>query len=123
MFRLKAGQDRYNTRLYQTGSVVNASVESVSKTFLADPDQWEKVFEEYKTDGIYSRTKGFSYDPSRKEDIIAAVLAIYNDYSTELLTGTSDPDTVIPQMKKRMEAAGLNELLTDINSELDNWLK
>lgn len=123
VFRLKAGQDRYNTRLYQTGSVVNASVESVSKTFLADPDQWEKVFEEYKTDGIYSRTKGFSYDPSRKEDIIAAVLAIYNDYSTELLTGTSDPDTVIPQMKKRMEAAGLNELLTDINSELDNWLK
>lgn len=123
VFRLKAGQDRYNTRLYQTGSVVNASVESASKTFLADPDQWKKVFEEYETDGIYSRTNGFSYDPARKEDIITAVLAIYNDYAAELRTGTSDPDTVIPKMKKRMEAAGIDELLSDINTELDNWLK
>lgn len=123
VFRLQAGQDRYNTRLYQTGSVVNASVESVSQTFLADPDQWEKVFEEYETDGIYSRTNGFSYDPASKEDIITAVLAIYNDYAAELRTGTSDPDTVVPQMKKRMEAAGIDELLSDINNKLDEWVK
>jgi putative aldouronate transport system substrate-binding protein len=102
---------------------VNASVESVSRTFLADPDQWEKVFEEYKTDGIYSRTNGFSYDPAPKEDIITAVLAIYNDYAAELRTGTSDPDVIIPQMKKRMEAAGIDELLSDINTKLDEWLK
>jgi hypothetical protein len=78
VLRLKAGQDRYKTGLYQTGSVVNASVESASRDFLADPDQWEKVFEGYKTDGIYSKTKGFAYDPTPKEDIITAVSAIYD---------------------------------------------
>ena len=123
VLRLKTGQDRYNTKLYQTGSVVNASVESASRTFLADPDQWEKVFEGYKTDGIYSRTKGFAYDPTPKEDIITAVTAIYNDYSTDLCTGTSDPDEVMPDMVRRMKAAGIDELLDDINSRLDAWLR
>lgn len=123
VLRLKEGQDRYNTKLYQTGSVVNASVESVSRDFTADPDQWEKVFEEYRTDGIHSKTKGFSYDPTEKEDIITAVMAIYNDYAAELCTGTSDPDVVMPKMKKRMEAAGIDELLDDINNRLDEWVK
>ena len=104
ILRTETGKDRYNTKLYQTGSVVNASVESVSRDFLADPDQWVKVFEEYETDGIYSKTKGFSYDPTPKEDIITAITAIYNDYSAELITGTSDPDVVMPKIKKRMEA-------------------
>ena len=123
VLRLKTGQDRYNTKLYQTGSVVNASVESASRTFLADPDQWEKVFEGYKTDGIYSRTKGFAYDPTPKEDIITAVTAIYNDYSTDLCTGTSDPDEVMPDIVRRMKAVGIDELLDDINSRLDAWLR
>lgn len=123
VLRTETGKDRYNTKLYQTGSVVNASVESVSRDFLADPDQWVKVFEEYETDGIYSKTKGFSYDPTPKEDIITAITAIYNDYSTELITGTSDPDVVMPKIKKRMEAAGIDELLDDINGKLDEWVK
>ena len=116
------GLDRYNVGLYTTGSVVNASVASVSRDFLADPNQWEGVFEEYETDGIYSRTKGFVYDETRKEDIITAVKAIYSDYATELRTGTSDPDVVIPEMRKRMEAAGFDEVLEDIQSQLDEWL-
>ncbi len=123
VLRLKTGQDRYNTKLYQTGSVVNASVESASRDFLADPDQWEKVFEGYKRDGIYSKTNGFAYDPTPKEDIITAVTAIYNDYSTELCTGTSDPDAVMPDIKRRMKAAGIDELLDDINGKLDEWIK
>ncbi|MCR5734596.1 MAG: ABC transporter substrate-binding protein [Lachnospiraceae bacterium] len=123
VYRLKAGVDRYNTKLYQTGSVVNASVESASRTFLADPDQWEKVFEGYKTYGICSRTQGFAYDPTPKEDIITALTAIYNDYSTELCTGTSDPDEVMPEITRRMKAAGIDELLEDINSKLDEWVK
>ena len=79
------------------------------------------MFEEYETEGIYSAINGFAYDRTRTEDIIAALQAIYSDYSTELRTGTSDPDVVIPEMKKRMEAAGMNELLSDVRKQLDEW--
>ena len=122
VMRTKTGNDRYVMSLYQTGSVVNASVESVSRSFLADPDQWEKVYSGYKEYGIRSRTDGFVYDQKRKEDIIAALSAIYQNYATDLRTGTSDPDVVIPKMKAEMEAAGINELLADIRQCLDEHL-
>jgi putative aldouronate transport system substrate-binding protein len=119
----QTGRDRYPPRLYQTGSVVNASVESVSRDFLSDPDQWEKVYEGYETDGIFSRTKGFTYDITEKQDIITALTAIYSDYAAELRTDTSDPDVVIPQMKKRMEDAGIYEVVDDIQQQLNAWLE
>ena len=97
-------------------------MESVSEDFLADPDQWEKVYAGYKEYGIWSRTNGFVYDQTRKEDIIAAVTAIYSNYSTDLLNGTSDPDVVIPKMRGEPEGAGINELIADIQSELDAHL-
>lgn len=123
VLRLQAGIDRYNTKLYQTGSVVNASVESVSRTMPGDPDQWTKVYEGYREYGIYSNTGGFAYDPTPKEDIITALTAIYNDYSSELLTGTSDPDKVLPEIRRRMEAAGIQELIEDIQSKLDDHIR
>ena len=101
--------------------MVNASVESISKEVLSDPDQWEKVFEEYEEKGIYSQTHGFAYDITRKEDIVSAVRAIFSDYNTDLRTGTSDPDQIMVKMKKRMEAAGIDELLSDIQGQLDEW--
>ena len=86
------------------------------------PDQWKAVYEGYDEYGIYSRTGGFSYDRSRKEDIITALTAIYSDYDAELCTGTSDPDRVVPEIRSRMEKAGINEVLDDINGELAAYL-
>ena len=122
VLRTKRGFDCYYTSLYQTGSVVNASVESVSTDFLNDPDQWAKVYDGYKEYGIWSKSEGFVYDQSRHEDIIATINAIYLNYSTDLLTGTSDPDEIIPKMKAEMEEAGLDELMADIQSELEKHL-
>ena len=122
VLRTREGIDRYQVSLYPFGSVVNASVESVSRDFLSDPDQWKKVYEGYKEYGIFSKTNGFVYDKTRKEDIIATVNAIYSNYSTDLMTGTSDPDVVIPKMKEELVAAGIYELLDDVNSELEKHL-
>ena len=122
VLRTQEGIDRYNVKLYPFGSVVNASVESVSEDLLSDPDQWEKVFEGYDQYGIYSKSGGFVYDRTRKEDIVTTVTAIWSNYSTDLLTGTSDPDVIMPKMKAELEAAGLNELLSDIRSEFARHL-
>lgn len=123
VLQTQAGIDRYPANLYTTGSVVNASVASISREVLSDPDQWEKVFEEYETDGIYSKTRGFYYDTTRLESTITALQAIYSDYSTDLRTGTSDPDVVIPKMRERMEKAGFDELLEDVQNQLNEWME
>ena len=123
VLRTQTGRDRYNIRLYQTGTSTGASVESVSPSLPADPDQWKGVYEEYETSGIYSAINGFAYDPSGEEAAIAALQAIYSDYAAELRTGTSDPDKVIPEIRKRMEAAGINEVLEDVRHQLDEWIE
>ena len=73
--------------------------------------------------GIKSKTNGFVYDKTRKEDIIAAVTAIYSNYSTDLMTGTSDPDVVIPKMKQELIEAGIYELIDDVQGQLEEHLK
>ena len=123
VLRTETGGTRYNVPLYPMGSVVNSSVESVSREFQADPDQWKKVYEGYREYAIRSRTNGFVYDKTRKEDIIAAVTAIYSNYATDLRTGTSDPDVAVPKMRQEMEAAGIQELLEDIQEQLDQFIK
>ena len=99
---------------------MNASVESISRDIKADPDQWSKVYEGYREDAVRSRTGDFVYDQTGKADIIAAVTAIYANYSTDLSTGTADPDVVIPKMRSEMEAAGIGELIDDITECLNN---
>ncbi len=116
------GTDGYMPSLFTTGSVTNASVLSVSEDYLSDPELWTKVFEGYKEYGIWSKSGGFIYDTKRKEDIVTMLSAIWSNYYTDMITGTSDPDVIIPKMKKEMEDAGLEELMDDIKSEFEKHL-
>ncbi len=122
VMRTDEGSSGYQPSLFTTGPVTNASVLSISEDFLSDPELWPKVFRGYKEYGIWSKSKGFIYDVKRKEDIIATISAIWSNYYTDLVTGTSDPDVVIPKMKAEMEEAGLDELLDDIRSEFEQHL-
>lgn len=40
---------------------------------------------------------GFSFDTSNIQDEIANVFAVYNKYKAELLTGTKDPNQLVPK--------------------------
>ena len=122
VMKTEEGSSGYQPSLFTTGPVTNASVLSISEDYLSDPDLWPKVFAGYKEYGIWSKAHGFIYDTKRKEDIVATLSAIWLNYYTDLITGTSDPDTVIPKMKSEMEKAGLNELMDDVKSELANHL-
>ncbi len=123
VLQLKNGLDNYNPGLYNTGSVVNASVVSASERVLADPDLWEKVFEGYKTNGIFGKTEGFVYDQTETVEIVDTIMDIFDKYSTMLRTGAADPDVIVPEIREEMEAAGINELLDDINSQLKTHLE
>ncbi|MCR5092701.1 MAG: DUF3502 domain-containing protein [Lachnospiraceae bacterium] len=44
------------------------------------------------------------------------------EYRSELYTGISDPDKIIPEMLRRMEDAGLRKVIAEIQSQLDAFL-
>ena len=121
--RTQKGIDNYvPAGTFVTGPVTSATVLSAREDLLADPDQWEKVYEGYKTARI-SDTKGFSYDGSQTEDIQAVITAIRDNYEAELLTGTIDPDQAMREIKEKLGNAEIERLEKDIQSQLDTYLE
>ena len=53
---------------------------------------------------------------------MVAIAAIASEYWRELITGTSDPSVVIPEMRDRMEQAGLSIVLEEAQSQLNAFI-
>ena len=121
VIRTQQGADDYLQDNFVTGPAVSASVVSASKEVLADPDQWEKVYAEYEH-ANQSDTQGFSYDGSNTEAITAALSAVWESYRSELVTGTVDPDETMVEIRKQMQAVGLDRVLEDAQQQLDEYL-
>jgi len=87
----------------------------------ADPDQWAKVFEGYK-DAKNSAVMGFTPNLDDVMTECMAISAIYQEYKPELITGTSDPDVVIPEMLQRMKDAGLQTVIDALQAQVDAFI-
>ena len=57
------------------------------------------------------------------EAITAALSAVWESYRSELVTGTVDPDEAMAEIRKQMEAVGLNEVLEEAQRQLDAYLE
>ena len=121
VIRTDEGSEHYMMDNFVTGPAISASVVSAGKDNPADPEQWTRVYEGYKN-AKQSDTQSFSFDPTPVESQIAALDAIWSNYSSELVTGTSDTEETILEMRKQMEAAGLNEVREEAQRQLDEYL-
>ena len=122
VIRTDEGNEHYMQDAFVTGPAISASVVSPDRDDPADPLQWEKVYEGYR-DARISDTKGFSFDPTNVEAEIAALDAIWDSYSAELVTGTSDTDKAVAEIRKQMEAAGLDKVREEAQHQLDEYLE
>lgn len=78
------------------------------------------VYEGDKT-AMASPLSGFVFDPSKVSTEIANVTAIIDEMLIPLVTGTVDPETVIPQFVERLEAAGASTIIAEKQAQIDAW--
>ena len=121
VIRTDEGAEDYLLDNFVTGPAISATVVSASPEVLADPDQWTHVYEEYEN-ATQSDTRGFSYNGESTEAIRAALNAIWDGYYYELVTGTADPDETMVEIQELMYEAGLQEVIDDAQSQLDDYL-
>ena len=120
--KTKLGSDNMNLWAYTQGHYTLGPVEASSFPEVpADPDQWTKVFVGY-ADAKVSAAVGFSPDLTNVMDKCLAISAIWQEYKAELQTGTSDPDVVIPEMTQRMDEAGMQDVIAEVQAQLDAWV-
>ena len=120
--RTEQGVNNMSLWAYAQGHYTLGSVEaSEFPEVPADPDQWTKTLAGY-ADAKVSAVMGFTAKLDSVLDDCVAISAIYQEYMPELLTGTSDPEEVIPEMLQRMKDAHLDRIISVLQDQVNEYM-
>ena len=101
---------------YTQGSFFNV-------TMLDDTDynQYDEVAA-LNDAAIVSPLLGFVFDTSSLSNELSSCMEIWQRYKAELLTGTMDPATGVPQMMDELRSAGFDELMAEAQAQIDAFM-
>lgn len=117
-----AGNNNYAPWPYTQASYSLSAVEaSKFPSVPADPNMWQVVWAGYK-DAVTSAGLGFTFDYTSVANAVNAAKAIKEMYWAEMITGTSDPDVVFPQIIKELEGVGIRDVIAEAQKQLDTFL-
>ena len=120
--RTELGASNMGVQAYAQGHYTVGALEaSPFPEVPTDIDQWTKTMANYEN-ATLSAAMGFTPDLSKVENENLAVKSVIEEYKRELFTGTSDPEVVIPEMLDRMNEAGLQTIITEVQAQLDAFL-
>ena len=85
-------------------------------------DIWEQTKAINESDTVVtSIAMGFSFDSTTVTNELAAVTAAVEQYRLSLETGAADPATVLPEFYQKMEDAGSEKIIAEVQRQLDEW--
>ena len=93
---------------------------AVTQLDTDEVNQWDEV-KALNEQAVASPCLGFAVDYSSFKDQLSACQAIWTTYKPSIWTGAGDPDTLVPQMMKEMRAAGFDDIVAEVQSQLDAW--
>ena len=65
---------------------------------------------------------GFTFDIKPVETEVAAVTNVKEAYALSLFTGAVDPETALPELLSKLEAAGIQKIVDEANAQLNAFL-
>lgn len=73
-------------------------------------------------ESLSSPALGFVFDPTNVSDQVAAVNNVMSKYYNPLMLHQGDTDELLSNMLKELEQAGVNDIITEKQKQLDEWL-
>lgn len=105
----------WSTQLWTSG---NASIgylwETDIKTLFTDVEAFNKT-------ATFSPLYGFVYDSQNVRTEITAVQNVLDKYSSVITSGLSEPDTAVDKFIEELNAAGINNIVEDMQAQVDSW--
>lgn len=86
-----------------------------------EADLWAQL-NTFNESGVASPAHGFSWDSSPVLNEIAACNNVVSEYHAALRWGAMDPAENIPKFISALEAAGINDIITEKQKQLDEYL-
>ena len=108
------------TALYTCGAFGN---QFLLYGFDGNTSESDKVFMKELIDTAwYPPLFGFMPSSEKVSTQVAAVSNVYNQYFKPLTYGDVNPDEVLPQFLAELEAAGINDIIAEYQTQVDAWL-
>lgn len=87
-----------------------------------ESNQWEEV-KDLNAMAIPSVLLGFNLDTSKIETELANCRAVYEKYSSELLTGAKEPRKLVKTIREELDAAGFETILEEAQTQVNEAMK
>lgn len=96
------------------------SESDLSVAGMDNVDDYKKMVADWEIE--VSPAYGFNFNPENVKTQIAACDAVNNEYMLTVLNGTVDPATEIEKWAKKLDEAGLGDVIAEKQEQLDEWL-
>ena len=64
---------------------------------------------------------GFDFDLSEVSTQVAGFRNILDEFGKSLYTGSVDPEEYLPQLEKKLEATGVQDVIHEMQKQIDEW--
>lgn len=83
-------------------------------------DKWA-TFKEFNDSSKEAPSFGFDFNLEPVSTQVAGFRNILDEFGRSLYTGSVDPDEYLPQMQKKLEATGIQEVIDEMQRQIDEW--
>lgn len=83
-------------------------------------DYWE-IQKDFNNTATRSAAYGFTFDSSRVRNQVTATSNVVAKYHDALMAGVLDPETTLPIFQKELKDAGIDDIIAEKQSQLDQW--
>ncbi len=104
------------------GAWVMGDITLQKVTNKEDP-QKNKLLIDYAKDAVPMPSLGFRFDQTPVAAEVTAIQAVVDNGQRALLTGSVDPAKALPQFISDLKAAGLDKVMTEVQTQYDAWKK
>lgn len=84
-------------------------------------EDFPEAVREMNENAIKSKAMGFAYDVTPVKNEYTAVTNVVNQYAAALSLGCIDPEESLPKFLDALEAAGMDKIVAEKQSQLDAW--
>ena len=94
-------------------------------TYVLDSEPIDKwaIFKEFNDASEEAPSFGFDFDLSNVSTQVAGFLNVRDEFGKSLYTGSVEPEEYLPQLQKKMEATGIQDVIVEMQNQIDEWKK
>lgn len=117
-FKIRLNEEKrkdYSVPYWVQGGLFNTYV-----LYNEPVDKWA-TFQEFNDASEEAPSFGFDFNLDPVSTQVAGFRNVLDEFGKSLYTGSVDPDEYLPQLQKKLEATGIQDVIAEMQRQIDEW--